>query len=355
MNKYLCLILPLMVSLSACYKSSDDNKTIKNNYSLDSEPLAFTQWAMAYDQEYYQQHNIDMDAHVHADELLTRYTGQGVKIAVIDSSINADHIELESQIKSIASVHGEYSSSCAYPIDCTHGSAVAGIVAAKINQEGIRGFAPSADVYFIQMNLNSSVSDSEIIRAFELVEENNIDVVVCSWGTGDVSPAVAVKIQQLQTTGRDGKGIIIFFATGNNSAELPNDESMLSTVIGVGASDHENKPSSYNSFGQGLDLLAPGGRRFNLGISTISEQDGYYRLADDDSAFIGTSAAAPIAASLAALLLEANPNLTFEQIYSVMTESADKIGQRQYENGFNQYDGFGKVNFDQALNAMKDM
>jgi subtilisin family serine protease len=339
-----CLIL------AGCGSDSSDSGV--TSFPLHSEPLAYEQWPLLPDNTFYNQEGIAADAHVHAEKTLSKYSGKGVKVAVIDAALNAQHVELKGRVVAIEDAHsnGPYQG-CDFASECDHGMAVTGIIASGINQQGLRGIAPESEIVFIHLALDGFVYDSDFINAFDIALKHDVDIVVCSWGTGDVSEIVAAKIEQLATQGRDGKGINIIFSAANNSAEMGNDESMLESVIGVGSSDESNQRSYYSSYGNGLDLVAPGGDL--LGITTLHYRDQQYRSAIDSDAFNGTSASAPMVAGLVALMLQANPELTRQQVRSLLIRSADKIGDVTYNDGHNPFYGYGKVNFDASLELLQ--
>jgi subtilisin family serine protease len=154
----------------------------------------------------------------------------------------------------------------------------------------------------------------------------------------------------MATKGRDGKGILMVFASGNDGKEVFNDESMLETVIGVGASDEDNLRAIYSNVGAGLDIVAPGG--YNLGITTTNYRDdgnSAFIRSEDPDGFIGTSASTPIVSAALALLLEKNPQLTRQQVQQRIKDSTDKIGNVEYIEGHNPYYGHGKLNVGRLL------
>jgi subtilisin family serine protease len=68
--------------------------------------------------------------------------------------------------------------------------------------------------------------------------------------------------------------------------------------------------------------------------------------------FNGTSAATPIVAGVAALLLSKYPELTRQEVYDILKASADKIdpaGGQYDSDGHSPYYGFGRVNAAKAL------
>jgi subtilisin family serine protease len=332
-------------------KTTDYNKTIL----IQKEPLYQEQWALHYDKPFYNAYEIDKDAHIHGEETMSRYSGRGVKVGIIDLAIDANHSEYKSNLlKVINSRDGSSTIKCNDMKICYHGTAVAGVIASNINGIGLRGIAPKVDLTFINLDLKGFVSDSEILDALFYVEKEKIEIVNCSWGTGDVSPTIQEKIDELATKGRDGKGVIFVFATGNKGKELDNDESMLESVIGVGSTDEENLRAIYSNFGRGIDIVAPGG--YVLGLTTTYGQDDVYHPSDfmraeDYDKFQGTSASTPIVTASIALLLEANSNLTRQKVQEILQKSSDKIGTVEYLNGYNDYYGYGKINLDEAYST----
>jgi subtilisin family serine protease len=75
--------------------------------------------------------------------------------------------------------------------------------------------------------------------------------------------------------------------------------------------------------------------------------------------FIGTSASAPVLSGAIAVLLEAYPNLTREEVFEILQKSSDKIGTHSYDmqaNGTsrNDYYGYGKLNLAKAFDLAKN-
>jgi len=319
--------------------------------SSQDEPLYFEQWALHYDKAFYEAYNINDDAHIHFTKTIP-YTGKGVKVAVIDIGFDVNHPEYRNNIiKTINSADGSENVACIGSEDCDHGTAVTGIIASNINHYGLRGVAPDVELVLIKLDLAGYVGDDEIIDALEYASKENVDIINNSWGTGEVSEVVKEKLKELANIGRDGKGIIIIFASGNQGVENNNDESMVDEVIGVGSTDEENLRAYYSDFGEGLDIMAPGG--YTLGITTTYESNiswhSPFIRAEDYDRFMGTSASAPLVTGAVALLLEKNPSLTRAEVQNILRESADKIGNVDYIDGWNKYYGYGKLNVSKLL------
>ena len=339
-------------------ETKDDTSILdarENPYRF-KETYYLHQWYLEYNSSYYNKYNINIDAGIHGGEVLEQYNGKGVTIAIIDDGLDISHPEINHSIVATYDISTGSANVAHNSLTDYHGTAVTGIIAAAANAEGILGLARESRIVFLKHK--SDMSDSETIELFRKAEELGADIINCSWGTYDVSPAVKETIQDLAINGRDGKGIIIVFAVGNNDRDMGNDESAIPEVIAVGSTDKDNLRAWYSNYGEHLDLLAPGG--YDVGITTIdpvgssgiATEDEDYLLGDDPRAFVGTSASAPIVTGALAMLLERNENLTREDIESILKSSSDKIGNMEYdENGFNIYYGYGKLNLKRLMEA----
>ena len=171
-------------------------------------------------------------------------------------------------------------------------------------------------------------------------------------------------------SGRNGKGIPIFCATGNDVAtkSLPSVgyPANLAETIAVGASTNQDVRSYYSDYGLGIDFVAPssGGTR-RIETTDIQGKDGYnkklgssgdYCEAEDNSGFGGTSSATPLAAGVAALMLSVKPSLTATEVRQILRETAVKIDpvNGQYDaNGWSEQYGYGRIDAARALKALK--
>lgn len=341
------IVLTLSLVLGGCGEDSTFYSPPKNP---ESEPFYAQQWYLKGSEEFIQEEGLSPDAHIHPGDLLSRYDGSGVTVAIIDGGLDQTHEELQKiRIVGYDVATGKEDIS---PADSTdyHGTAVTGIIAAQRNGKGIAGIASGAKIVFLKYK--REMSDGETIALFEKAEELGADIVTCCWGTYHVSKAVKDYIVHLAREGRHGKGTLIVFAAGNDDREMGNDESAIPEVIAVGASDGTNHRAWYSNFGPNLDILAPGGD-YGLGVTTldlsgemgISTENPDYLLFDDPNAFIATSPAAAIVSGALALLLQKYPEITREEVERILHDSADKIGEIPYdERGRNDYYGWGKLN-----------
>ena len=338
--------------------SVTDSNTTDLSDAGTVEQYYYQQWYLQCDQDFCSEYLIDPEAGIDLayDEQVNN-GGEGVTVAVIDDSLDMYHPDLEGALVASYSIYDRSSDvNPANPSE-THGTQVTGIVSARINGKGIAGIAPKSRLVFLKMSLY--MSDSETVELFYKAAELGADVINCSWGSYDVSDVVRDAIVDLATNGRDGKGIIIVFAAGNDAIDMGNDEANIPEVISVGASDEKNDRTNYSNYGDNLDILAPGGEY--MGITTLdisgyggdAVEDLDYMLATDPNHFTGTSAAAPVTTGVIALMLAKNPNLTRDEVESLLRSTADKIGSMEYVDGFNPYYGYGKLNAARVLEAVQ--
>jgi len=314
------------------------NQTTTNDISdIQEEPLRYTQWYLYKDYSFYIENNISSDANINLDKN-TPYSGIGIKIAIIDDGFDINHPELKGRIyaKHNFSNVGTDDDISHTSTEDHHGTAVAGIIASNVDGYGIAGIAPNAQLILIKMP--DSLSDDTLISMFNYAIEAGADVINCSWGTNNVSPGITDYLNNIAKNARDSKGIAIVFASGNENMDMSKDESAIKNIIGVGATDYQSLRTSYSNYGKELDIVAPGGGLYGPGITTIDpvglngiSNDEYNRYNESNNgtnvSFIGTSASAPIVTGAIALMLEKNPNLTINDIFKIIQNNSDLIGE----------------------------
>jgi len=320
------------------------------------------QWNLYNYGQFYSEPDIDINAY----EAWLYSKGQGVTVALIDDSYDVDHKDLQNAF--IGGYDIIYQTPNIRPDNGYefHGTLCAGIIGARQNGIGVIGVAPESKLYGIKLLVSDSEGNpiplytSDIVKAFW--RARNADVINCSWGTYNVADNVQKTIEDLAKNGRNGKGIPIVFASGNDG--MPQyyweyDESALESVIAVGAVTNLGEHPWYSNYGPYLDFVAPSGGG-TLAISTTDLQGsaglakGYYghpdyTYANDITGFNGTSAAAPQVTGTIALMLARDPELTKDQIVKILQKTAKKVGNVPYYNGHNDYFGYGLVDAQAAI------
>lgn len=328
---------------------------------VPDDPLFTRQWPL---------HNVGqggrtVDADVDAPEAW-RYTrgSPRVTIAVLDDGFDTHHPDLAPNMSSAGRDFTRLppgdDPGPASAAD-RHGTAVAGVAAARgDNGIGVTGICPYCTILPLRVRGESSAATA---AAFRYALEQGADVVTNSWGyarqdSTEGDRQVAAAIEALATLGRDGRGTLVVFGMTNevvdNCTGADADIASLDTVVAVGVSDHNDR-IGWSGFGECMDLVAPSKpmHKSTIGVVTTDRTglDGY-EAGDYHTTFGGTSAAAPLVAGIAGLLLSLNPDLTRIELQRILEHTADKIDADAagYDaDGFSPRAGHGRVNAARAL------
>lgn len=241
-------------------------------------------------------------------------TGKNVKIAILDTGVDLNHIDLASNISSLS--YDTDTGSSPSIVSGGHGTHCAGIAAAiKDNGIQIAGVAPEATIVSISNSL-AGTTNSRIKRAdgIRWAYQHGVDIISNSWRSTTHHPVIDEAIQEAFIYGRHGKGCVIVFAAGNgSSSSVSYPANCNDTILAVGAIDSTGVRPSWSQYGDKLDIVAPG----DSILSTLPNNK-----TGKDS---GTSMACPHIAGVAALILERNSELTVNQVNSIICSNAKKI------------------------------
>lgn len=273
---------------------------------FSNDPLYNQQWGL---------HNtIVPDMDISASAAWNYATGKNIKIAILDSGVDLNHIDLSSNISNLSyDTETESSPSVVY---CDHGTHCAGIAAAiKDNSIHIAGVAPEAAIVPISKKLKVTTSSPmKFADGITWAYEHGVDIISNSWGYPTHHSIIDEAINNAFRYGRQGKGCVIVFATGNEwIRHIAYPANCNDTILAVGAIDIDGFRAFFSNFGTGLDIVAPGCEI----ISTIPN--------DSVESYNGTSMACPHVAGVAALILERNPELTVNQVNSIINRNAKKL------------------------------
>lgn len=282
-----------------------------------------------------------------------------IRVAVIDDGIDA-HDEFTGRL--LSGFTAGTNNTLGVPLNHSskgHGVNCAGIIgAAHNNGEGIKGIAPNTLLIPVNIfpltptlsNQSGAASSSDIATAIHWAWHpslGNADVLSNSWGGGIPSTDITTEINNARTAGRNGKGSIVVFASGNGGASSVSYPSSISGVIAVGAVDRNGNIWNYSNRGSQLNLVAPSGALNNTGDVVTTDRMGTwgYNSSNFSHVFGGTSAACPQVAGVAALMLSVNPNLTENQVRTTLQNTATDMGTSGFDNTF----GYGRLNASGAL------
>ena len=321
-------------------------------------------------------------------------SGAGVRVAVLDDGIDLTHPDLKGNLLPgydatdgrIGGMNGGaylgnpdycykfepgYTGQPLCDIGNPHGTACAGIIAAKNNDIGIKGIAYSANIIPIRIGYTISgpgpgrcvdsnvMSDEWTARSiYKAWSYFGADILSISWGGGSPDQALTDAINDAVKYGRNSLGSLLIFAAGNTGvwglpwiiypANLPN-------VMAVGAITPTGQRKYSSNFGTELDIVAPG-----VLIPTTDIQGCMGYSIDDYFLHFGyTSAATPHVAGVAALILSVNPNLMGQEVRDIIEYTARRVNefcpinnpngyvyediQGRYNGTWNMYTGHGLV------------
>lgn len=269
--------------------------------------------------------------------------GDDVRIAILDQGILNTHPDLLDKI--IVSYDTE-SNTTPSKLLGGHGTMCAGVAAANGNNNvGIIGVAPNAKLLDISNSLDA-VPLSRMKRAdgIMMAWQFGADVISNSWGSSVQYTQIDEAINSAVRYGRNGKGCVVVFASGNDYKSTVGYPSVLSSVISVGAIGSNNKRADYSNYGTQLDFVAPGSSIYTTNYS------GGYEFTN------GTSFACPYVAGVAALILSANPDLKGFEVEKIIRMTCRKLSSYSFakpdsysDATWNQEVGYGLVDAYEAL------
>lgn len=380
-------------------------------------------------------------------QIKSKYTGCGIKVAVVDSGLEIAHEDLRPNVVPGYSIDFN----TAGGTDPTpagsggdHGTSVAGLIGARANNglggRGVAGEASLVGYNFLATNQSLAVRITSLGGAPNTAD---VDVFNQSYGitAGILDPTIEAQLLSGVTTLRSGNGAVYVKSAGNSFQSDPNLSCALANAAGVSCQDAsmdgENTTpynivvgalnagldsssaptrASYSTGGSALWIAAPGGETgadsavlasfgyrvtspldlqpalvttdltgctrgysvskfdpsnpgtwnsFGLGQNALNSNCSYM------ASFSGTSAAAPVVSGAVAVMLSANPALTWRDAKYILARTATQVDSSVAsvattcggtivltpgwvaDNGvgfhFHNWYGFGRVNLDAAV------
>ncbi|MCA9913088.1 MAG: S8 family serine peptidase, partial [Anaerolineae bacterium] len=372
-------------------------ETVK--YTVPNEPGLSNQWhlyntgqyggTVGIDANVYPAWNTDLGGGDYVD-------GSGVTIAIVDDGLQYDHPGLQANYVPASSYDFQEKDNDPYPhfnipvpssnptdyVDDEHGTSVAGIAAGAVDGSCGVGAAYAANLSGIRLlTSDAGVSDSMVAQSLNYAYNTN-DIYNNSWGFTSLTypttfSLTASAIEQGALNGRNGLGNIYVWASGNYlraydsgyqdyvylGYNVNNDWPANSRyTIAVGAVNNQGIQSYYSVPGAALIVSAPSsGKTIGTYTTDLLSIEGY-ESGNCTGGFGGTSSASPLVAGVVALMLEANPNLTWRDVQHILVETSEKVdpgNQGESSNwmtnsaGYSHSDayGFGMIDAGAAVNA----
>ncbi|XCM29432.1 S8 family serine peptidase [Streptomyces parvus] len=274
-----------------------------------------------------------------AEDMWEVTTGEGVKVAVVDTGVNPSTPSLRGQVLKGVDVTGA-------PGDETddyhgHGTTMAELIAGTGKGGGLKGLAPGAEIIPVRMSdvdfmakRNTVIGD--MTKAIRAAADSDAQIINVSMAD-DLSnrdEREAVKYAQ-------SKGKLVIAGVGNEGHENNWQQypAAYPEVVGVASADRKGKVSYYSQHSGSVDVASPG--------SDIPKwcDNSFENYCDGDG---GTSAATAIASASAALIWSLHPDWTANQVLNVLFDTAG----RDWEDGVrSKYLGHGLIR--PSMNILK--
>ncbi|MCQ4213888.1 S8 family serine peptidase [Streptomyces longispororuber] len=265
-------------------------------------------------------------------------TGKGVKVAVIDSGVNAKTASLKGQVLG-DEVTGDvgYHATQDY---AGHGTTIAEMIAGTGAGGGIQGIAPGAKIVPYRILLDELKDKAERkltppdYKAVRAAADSDAKIINMSFGSEYSDPELRAAVKYAYS-----KGKLLFAAAGNeakkkNPVEYP---AAYPGVVGVASLDESGQVGEFSQHGDYIDLSAPG-------LDLPYWCDTTFRSYCNSGA--GTSFSSAYASAAAALIWSAHPDWTANQVLRVLIDTAARDWPK---NTPSNYLGYGVVRPSQNL------
>ncbi|MGP4002272.1 type VII secretion-associated serine protease mycosin [Streptomyces sp. 8N706] len=247
------------------------------------------------------------------DQMWADTKGEGVKVAVIDTGVDNQNIQLRRALGRgkdvIAKGNGTND-------DVGHGTKVAGIIAARPDaRTGFVGIAPEATIIPIRQNDNEKHGTvPKMVSAIDYAIAQDVKIINISQGTNTKLPPGSSLEKAIERARNNN--ILVVASAGNDGASGEAKDTYPAAfdgVLGVAASDRNNERAPFSQPGEFVDVAAPG-------VDMVSTVPGDGHCVDQ-----GTSFAAPYASGVAALIMAKHPDWTPTQVIWHMQKTADRV------------------------------
>ncbi len=259
-------------------------------------------------------------------------TGKNRTIALLDTGIDYNHIELKSSY-----LYGyDFVNDDDDPMDdYGHGTHIAGIITSDgINDEFSKGIAPDANIIMAKVcDQDGTCWESDILAGLEWASKQKPDAISLSFGTMETWVSKnCIKEPLARAVNKVARKIPVVVAAGNFPFGVSS-PACASNVIAVGS-------SSYDTL---MDFSARGYPMRNHGVIAPGE-DVYSTFPGNNYGFMsGTSVSAPYVAGLIALAKEKNNRLSGTRIKRTIFRSANKELSPTYSERSEWEIGYGQI------------
>lgn len=231
------------------------------------------------------------------DEVWKTVKGKGVNVAVIDGGANLNDPAIKSRVKGVYNAKTGSTSRSDISND-SHGTSCAKILV---------GVAPKVNLYIIQAGSGGYIYGDQVERGLAWAKSKNCRVISMSFGKETYSQSEYNAINNLYTA--SSNSALVCASGGNSGKKEYHYAASYDNTLSVGAAKYSSGKKQYvvipkGTYNDRMDVVAPGG---------------------------STSAAAPFAAGVAALLFQARPSMTAKECRDILNSTAKDLGAKGYD------------------------
>lgn len=241
-------------------------------------------------------------------------TGKGINVALIDGGADLTNSSIKSNIKGVYNASTGSTNWADISAD-GHGTGCAQILVSV---------APDVNLYIIQAGADGYIYGDQVERGLAWAKSKNCRVISMSFGGDTYSQSEYNAINELYTASQNSA--LVCASAGNSGKQEYHYSASYDNTLSVGAATYNSRSGQYvvipnGTYNDRMDVVAPGG---------------------------STSAAAPFAAGVAALLFQAKPALTAAECRNIINGTALDLGDQGYDYHY----GYGLI---QPYGAIKKM
>lgn len=241
-----------------------------------------------------------------AEDMWKVTTGEGIKVAVVDTGVNSSTPSLQGQVLKGGDETDDYQG---------HGTTMAELIAGTGKGGGLKGLAPGAKIIPLRVALDEkkpSIKNQSTANAIRAAADSDARIISMSFVSQYSSPE---DLEAIKYAERKGK---LLFAGVGNEGHKENERGYPAAypeVVGIASADRAGKVSFYSQHAGTVDVASPGSdvpRWCDNSFKSYCDGDG------------GTSAATAIASASAALVWSLHPDWTANQVLNVLFDTAGR-------------------------------